>query len=216
MKIEETMVQYYAERAAEYERIYQKPERQDDLRELRRFVESAFLGRDVFEVACGTGYWTGVVAGSAASVLATDINDEVLAIARGKPIAPQRVSFRRAEAYSLQSGSQPCTGGLAAFWWSHIAKSRLREFLTSFHRVLAPGARVVFLDNVYVEGSSTPISRTDDAGNTYQLRTLNDGSAHEVLKNFPSEIELREAVRGIATNVRVEFLRYYWILSYVR
>ena len=43
MNVEEPMVRYYAERAAEYERIYQKPERQDDLRELRGFVHQSFL-----------------------------------------------------------------------------------------------------------------------------------------------------------------------------
>jgi hypothetical protein len=36
-----------------------------------------------------------------------------------------------------------------------------------------------------------------------------------VLKNFPTEPELRDAVAGLADDVQVEFLRYYWILSYV-
>jgi len=74
---------------------------------------------------------------------------------------------------------------------------------------------VVFIDNAYVEGSSTPDSRTDELGDVYQLRKLDDGSIHEVLKNFPTESELRAAVDGLATEVQVEFLRYYWILSYV-
>jgi len=50
----------------------------------------------------------------------------------------------------------------------------------------------VFFDNRYVEGSSTPISRRDAQGNTYQARKLDNGSAHEVLKNFPTERELIE------------------------
>ena len=71
------------------------------------------------------------------------------------------------------------------------------------------------MDNAYVEGSSTPLSRTDESGDTYQIRKLDDGSIHEVLKNFPTESELRAAVDGLATEVQVEFLRYYWIFSYV-
>jgi demethylmenaquinone methyltransferase/2-methoxy-6-polyprenyl-1,4-benzoquinol methylase len=77
-----------------------------------------------------------------------------------------------------------------------------------------PGAQVVFIDNVYVEGSSTPVSRTDAHGDTYQTRRLDDGSKHEVLKNFPTESALRAAVDGLATDMRVEFLQYYWILTY--
>jgi SAM-dependent methyltransferase len=215
MSIETSMVSYYAERAKEYERIYAKPERQADLSQLRSFLERAFAGADVFELACGTGYWTEVIVRSASSVFATDINEEVLAIARAKPIDPRKVQFHRQDGYKLPAMSPRFTGGLAAFWWSHVPRPRLQSFLHGFHHIFSPGARVVFIDNVYVEGSSTPVSRTDDSGNTYQVRRLDDGSTHEVLKNFPSETELRAAVDGLAEKVEVQLLRYYWVLSYV-
>ena len=215
MTFETSMAGYYAQRAGEYEAIYHKPERQADLQRLRNFVELVFAGADVFEVACGTGYWTEIVARSAASVFATDINEEVLAIARSKNIDLQKVIFQRVDAYALPSFPRQFTAGLSAFWWSHIPKHQLRGFLHGFHRVLSPGARVVFIDNVYVEGSSTPISRVDESGDTYQIRRLQDGSTHEVRKNFPTETELRAAVEGLASNVRIERLRFYWTLSYV-
>lgn len=208
------MVSYYAARACEYERIYQKPERQGDLRRLRSFVERVFAGADVFEVACGTGYWTEIVACRAASVLATDINEEVLAIARAKPMDVRKVTFQRADAYA-PSAPRRFNAGFSAFWWSHVPKSRIRSFLQTFHGMLTPGARVGFMDNVYVEGSSTPISRSDAQGNTYQCRRLHDGSTHEVLKNFPTESELRAAVEGMAWDVQVEFLPNYWTLTYL-
>jgi demethylmenaquinone methyltransferase/2-methoxy-6-polyprenyl-1,4-benzoquinol methylase len=125
------------------------------------------------------------------------------------------VVFRREDAYALPLFPQRFSSGLAVFWWSHIPKAKVHDFLRGFHRVLSPGGKVVFIDNAYVEGSSTPISRTDDRGDTYQIRRLDDGSTHEVLKNFPTEPDLRAAVEGLASDVRAEFLRYYWILSYV-
>jgi demethylmenaquinone methyltransferase/2-methoxy-6-polyprenyl-1,4-benzoquinol methylase len=215
MSIETSMVTYYAERAKEYEGIYDKPERQADLMELRAFVERTFAGADVFEVACGTGYWTEVLARSAASVFATDINEEVLAIARAKPIDSRKVEFHRQDAYAPPATSRRFTAGLAAFWWSHVRRAKVRDFLRSFHGAFSPGAKVVFIDNVYVEGSSTPISRRDESGDTYQLRKLDDGSTHEVLKNFPTDAELRAAVDGLAEDVQVQLLKYYWVLSYV-
>jgi demethylmenaquinone methyltransferase/2-methoxy-6-polyprenyl-1,4-benzoquinol methylase len=215
MSIEAAMAGYYAERAKEYERIYQKPERQADLRYLRNFVGSAFAGANVFEVACGTGYWTEILARSAASVVATDINEEVLAIARTKAIDTRKVEFRRKDAYALTDLPRRCNAGFSGFWWSHIPRARVRRFLEGFHGILSPGSKVLFMDNAYVEGSSTPISRTDEHGDTYQIRQLDDGSRHEVLKNFPTESELRATVDGLATDVRVESLPYYWILSYV-
>jgi demethylmenaquinone methyltransferase/2-methoxy-6-polyprenyl-1,4-benzoquinol methylase len=209
------MVSYYAERAAEYERIYHKPERQADLRHLRIYVERMFANADVFELACGTGYWTEILSRTAAWVAATDINEEVLEIARSKPIDIRKTTFRIADAYHLPDFAHRFTSGLSVFWWSHVPKARLRAFLRGFHRIFAPGARIVFIENCYVEGSSTPISRTDEHGDTYQLRRLDDGSTHEVLKNFPTEPELRAVVEDLALDVRVEFLEHYWILSYV-
>ncbi len=209
------MAGYYAKRAREYERVYQKPERQADLLTLRNYLEKTFAGADVLEVACGTGYWTEVLARSAASIVATGVNEEVLAIARGKLIGP-KVTFHQEDAYALRSSARRFNAGLSAFWWSHIPKSRLHAFLLGFHGVLSEGARVVFIDNVYVEGSSTPLSRADEHGDTYQIRRLDDGSTFEVCKNFPSESELLAAVRDLACDPRVEMLRYYWILSYVR
>src|SRR5207237_10299255 len=107
--METSMVRYYAERAAEYERIYAKPERQEDLRQLRGFVERTFAGANVFEIACGTGCWTEVVARSAASVVATDINEEVLAIARSKTMDRERTTIRKADAYALTPGPERFT-----------------------------------------------------------------------------------------------------------
>jgi ubiquinone/menaquinone biosynthesis C-methylase UbiE len=209
-----SLISYYAARAQEYERIYQKPERQDDLRWLRDFVGRTFTGARVCELACGTGYWTEILARSAASVMAMDINEEVLAMARSKPIDLLKTTFRKVDAYDLPMFPQRFSGGLAVFWWSHVPKAKLHDFLRGFHRVLLPGARVVYIDNRYVEGSSTPIARTDGNGDTYQIRRLDDGSTHEVLKNFPVESELRAAVEGLATKVRIDCLRYYWVLSY--
>jgi SAM-dependent methyltransferase len=214
MGIDASMVSYYARRAEEYERIYHKPERQDDLQRLREFLGRAFAGTCVFEVACGTGYWTEMIARAAASVVATDINEEVLAVARSKSIEPAKAVFRREDAYALPILPGKFDGGFAGFWWSHIPKARIDGFLRGFHRVLSPGARVVWIDNVYVGGSSTPVSRADENGNTYQMRRLDDGSKHEVLKNFPAENELRAAVEGLTASAQVEFLQYYWILSY--
>ena len=71
------------------------------------------------------------------------------------------------------------------------------------------------LDNNYVIGSSTPISRTDANGNTYQARPLQDGSTHEVLKNFPSQAELKQSGMAHRFNVETDTdlqlqIQHYW------
>ena len=52
------MQSYYAARAGEYDAVYEKPERQADLRQIEQWLPSALYGERLLEVACGTGYWT--------------------------------------------------------------------------------------------------------------------------------------------------------------
>jgi demethylmenaquinone methyltransferase/2-methoxy-6-polyprenyl-1,4-benzoquinol methylase len=96
-----------------------------------------------------------------------------------------------------------------------VPRARLRGFLHGLHACLEPGARVVFLDNRFVPGSSTPVSEEDAQGDTWQQRRLDDGSTHRVLKNFPTEAQLREAVAGLATDVRITTWGHYWALEYL-
>jgi SAM-dependent methyltransferase len=205
------MEAYYAQRAAEYEKIYAKPERQADLARMRSDIPALFEGRRVLEIACGTGYWTPLIAARAASVVALDYNEETLAIARTKAYPRRNVEFVRGDAYALPEWQQKLSACYAGFWWSHVPLSRLDAFLRGLHERLEPGAVVAFMDNRYVEGSSTPLSRRDAEGNTYQTRRLADGSTHEVLKNFPTPRELRE---HLGAEVRVTEYEYYWIASY--
>src|SRR6185436_11300113 len=113
------MLDYYSRRAAEYERIYHKPERQADLARLREHLRSLLTGRRVLEVACGTGYWTAAIADAALSITATDASEEVLEVARAKRL-DGRVTFRRADAWKAGELSCDFDAGLAAFWWSHV------------------------------------------------------------------------------------------------
>ena len=215
MKHASNLPDYYARRAGEYEKIFAKPERQADLACLRTLLPGLFAGRDVLEVACGTGYWTPLISGSARSILATDINEEVLEIARHKTYPKHNVEFRIADAYKLANVTGHFSAGFAGFWWSHISKQRLSHFLACFHSKLCPGALAVFLDNNYVEGSSTPIARRDSEGNTYQKRKLEDGAEFEVLKNFPKGNELCASVNEPADGVEVTQFKYYWCLRYM-
>jgi demethylmenaquinone methyltransferase/2-methoxy-6-polyprenyl-1,4-benzoquinol methylase len=95
-----------------------------------------------------------------------------------------------------------------------VPPQRLPGWLATLHDRLEPGARVVMLDNSYVQASSTPLSRRDEAGNTYQTRTLDDGSVHEVLKNFPTREQAFALLGPRAVDPEWVAFEHYWILSY--
>ncbi len=210
----ESMQAYYAARAPEYDKVYAKPERQADLRDIERWLPAVFLGKSVLEVACGTGYWTQFIAPVARDLLGIDAAAETLEIARSRPGAAT-ARFVVGDAYRLPATGAKFDAGFAGFWFSHVPLGRVDEFLRGFHAALAPGAVVVLLDNRLVPGSSLPIAERDAEGNTYQLRQLADGSTHRVLKNFPSEADLRRSLAGMASDVRYHEWPHYWALEYV-
>ena len=205
------MQSYYAARAPEYDRVYAKPERQADLRLIERWLPEVFRGRTVLEVACGTGYWTRFIATEAAAILAVDSAPETIRIAEQR-VPPDKVEFVVGDAYALPDSGRSFSAGFAGFWYSHVPGSRVREFLRGFHARLEPGAKVVLLDNRFVEGSSTPIGERDAEGNTYQTRRLDDGTSHRVIKNFTNEHELRSATEGLGSDFRYSARRHYWAL----
>jgi len=204
---------YYAARASVYDKVYLKPERQTNLRDIQAWLSEVFVKRSVLEIACGTGYWTQFYAPAAARVVAIDSAEETLCIAEGR-LHGSNVLLLAGDAYKLPVLDGTFDGAFAGFWWSHIPQSRVAEFLTGMHAVLLPGTKIVFLDNRYVPGSSTPISECDAEGNTYQLRQLEDGSMHRVLKNFPSRDELLAAVDSCAEVCEYHEWDYFWALAY--
>ena len=214
MGTEQEMSSYYAQRAAIYERVYLKPERHVDMRALETWLPRQFSGRRVLEVACGTGWWTLHGARDAAAWLATDINPETMDVARHKPL-PASVELAKVDAYTFaELGSQTFDAAFAGCWWSHVALTRLQPWLATLHARLQPGARVVMLDNRHVAGSSTPLSRTDADGNSYQNRQLDDGSVHEVLKNFPTRDQAFAQLGPRAQDPQWTDYGHYWVLSY--
>jgi len=209
-----TLLSYYAARASEYERIYLKSERQTDLRAIEQWLPPKFAGSRVIEVACGTGYWTQFIAPVAFHVLALDAAPETIRIAKTR-VPEGKVDFLVGDAHALPQHLGLFDAAFAGFWFSHVSKTRQREFLLGLAARLEPGAKVVLLDNLYVEGSSSPVIECDAEGNTFQNRQINDGPTYKVLKNFPSEAELLKLVAGLGEGPMLTTWQYYWAFEYV-
>ncbi len=207
------LVSYYKDRAKEYEKIYAKPERQEDLKTATSLLQEIFAEKQVLEIACGTGFWTEKIAKTASSILATDINETVIDVARKKDFSEKQVSFELADIYNfpIQDKFESLFGG---FIWSHILLQDLDTFLSTVNSLVSPGSTVVFMDNNYVEGSNHEITKRDELGNSFQTRKLEDNTSHLVLKNFPTEEFLREKLKDISSEIKFFNLQYFWILCY--
>lgn len=211
---EQDLVTYYKLRAPEYDKVYDRPDRQDDIGALRRLLPPAVTGRRVLELAAGTGYWTPLIAASAASVVATDINPETLAIAEARDYADAAPEFRIADAYAPETVAGEFDCIVAGYFLSHVPRDRVVPFLESAVRRVGSGGRVILFDNRYVPAGNLAISGIDQDGNTYQTRRLDSGDRFEVLKNFYDRDDLERLVRPYATTIEIQSLTYYWFLCF--
>ena len=204
---------YYASRAPIYDRVYQIPERQEDLRYLEGWIPTVFKEKSVLEIACGTGYWTQFIAPVAKEMAATDINEETLKFAEAR-IGVSNVRFRVEDAFRLSDSLGSFDAAFAGLWLSHVPKERFRAFFINLHKHLSSGAVVLLIDNSKAQCRELPIAETDVKGNTYQTRVLDDGTSYRVLKNFPSKKELSEVVGRIGVNADFRELEHFWIFQY--
>jgi SAM-dependent methyltransferase len=206
------LADYYRDRALEYDAIYAKPERRDDLAALHGLLPPLVAGRRVLEIAAGTGYWTRTLSTAAADITATDINATMLDVARTREYGPATVSFQVADAYALDQVCGQFDVVFLGFFWSHIRRADLPRFLAGLRDRLGADATVIVLDNRYVPGSSTPVSRRSADGDTFQHRTLTGGRSYEIVKNFPDRDQF---TADVSAEVSWTQLQYYWLATFV-
>lgn len=214
------MQEYYQQRAREYEEIYHRdePRRQKEQADIASALKTILQGRKVLEVACGTGYWTQYVSQTAASVVATDINKEVLDIARTTKEYSVPTDFVQSDAFNLPFQQHLFDGGFANLWFSHLRKSERKPFLDHFHSKLQPGAQVIMADNVFNEGVGGELVRPEGEEDTYKLRTLKDGRQYLIIKNYPTYEELIDIFRGYTASFNegnVYCGNHFWFVSYI-
>ena len=211
--ITEQSAQFYAKTASNHDRIYDRPERQEDLAAMRTHVAEVLRGHTVLELACGTGYWTRIIAEVADKVVATDINPEMIAMAALRKLPADKVELRVADATALPADIGDFTAVFIGFWWSHVKREEYEKFLANLKARVGKDVLIVLLDEAYVEGSSPTVSRTDMEGNTYHISTAPDGERYEIPKTYPSDSALRKKLASSVREIRIVRLEYYWLLT---
>ncbi|MBX7226197.1 MAG: class I SAM-dependent methyltransferase [Chitinophagales bacterium] len=209
----EDVISYYNARAREYDKVYQNPDEQEDLQTATALFQQLFAKKAVLEVACGTGYWTEVIATTVTSIVATDINESVINIAKIKQTR-DNVCFELSDMFHLSS-EKKFDGLFGGFIWSHILLQDLDGWIAKLHDHVFPGGIMAFIDSNPLVGTHHDIkhiAKTDSFGNTYQLRNLEDGTQHLLLKNFPTKDFLQQKLSAIGTDITYTQLKHYWIV----
>jgi demethylmenaquinone methyltransferase/2-methoxy-6-polyprenyl-1,4-benzoquinol methylase len=199
-------IEYYRERAAEYDEWFLRSGRYDrgeahnrqwfaEVEILRDALDSEHPQGNVLELACGTGIWTTHLTAHAERLVAVDVSRESLEINRQR-VADDRVDYVRADLFTWQPSRQ-FDFIFFAFWLSHIPASRFDTFWDRVHNALRAEGRVFFIDSLPAQEATARDHDPRDRGG-HAVRQLNDGRTFEIVKIYynPEELLYRLKNRG--------------------
>lgn len=216
MKEINDIIRYYSDRTHDYDLTAGYLDKEaEKMRAVMKQRHQAFTkNKDVLEIACGTGYWTHVIAETAKSVLATDVSRTMIALAQEKYKHLSNVTFRVSDAYSLENVHGTFNAAYAHWWWSHMPKSKIRDFLLVLHNKLLPGSQVLFSDHLPEYRDQDIDYTVNDDADRIEKRTLDNGKTYLVIKNFPTLEEIQAYSDGLAENINYKEYDGYWELQY--
>lgn len=208
-------LQYYRQRASEYDEWWERRGRYDrgpeinarwqaEIQAVRKAFDGLALDGHILELAPGTGYWTELLAERAARVTALDGSAEMIALNRARLGAlATKVEYREVDLFEWEPDR--CWDGLVfCFWISHVPRDRLDEFFSRCRRALTEGAPIFFLDGQRVQESTAVDHMLPDRASEIMVRKLNDGREFRIVKNFhePDDLVAVAAAADIELDVR--------------
>ena len=164
---------------------------------------------DVLELAGGTGWWTERLARSAARITVVDGSAETLAHNRAR-VQREDVEYVVADLFGWQP-EQTYDVVFFSFWLSHVPRARFGAFWDLVRSCLGPGGRAFLVDS---RADATPDSTARDPyivdyAPDLQLRRLNDGSEHRVVKVKYEPDELERLITAEGWRVDIDATRRF-------
>jgi ubiquinone/menaquinone biosynthesis C-methylase UbiE len=212
MTSDNDIVDYYRQRAAEYEQIYYRdiPARRQEIADEEIRLKELVKGKSVLDTPCGTGYWTYTASQTARAVVASDLLAEMITEAAAKPY-PQPVQFVQSDLYHPPFADSSFDIVTLGFWLSHHSRQDFDSLFQSLGRIIKADGLVWMIDNnPPAEGDLNHSEGTDEFGNNLKKRFLDDGREYVIIKNYFTEDDLREVLSPFFAIQRLTFGNYYW------
>lgn len=196
-------LRYYRARAAEYDATSYGAV-SGERASVPAIVDRLEISGDVLELACGTGIWTAELARHATTLTAVDGAPEMIGLARER--VPEGVRF---ECVDLFHWTPTPSWDVVFFsaWLSHVPADRFDGFWSSVAAALRPGGRAVALDELPARALHEAQIRGEVA-----VRTLRDGTKHEIVKVFWEPDALVERLAALGWRASVTPIEHGWFI----
>jgi ubiquinone/menaquinone biosynthesis C-methylase UbiE len=214
------MMEYYDERAPEYDEIYQgKGPSISEPQVYKKDVEAIeVMCRDfgrghLIDVGCGTGYWLPFYSGNCTGITLVDQSRRMLGECqkRIKELEMDaEVHFVKGNFMDVRFFSKVYDAAVAGFFISHLQKDNERRFWNKLRRLLKPEADVLWID-----GSWSKTRKKYRAKDGFQKRTLNDGRIFTIYKKYYDEHDIRAITAEYSLTLRTLYAGEVFFAAHV-
>jgi ubiquinone/menaquinone biosynthesis C-methylase UbiE len=142
--------------------------------------------------------WTRHLISRAQSLTALDSSPEMIELARSR-CGNRSPTFIVADVFNWEP-DRDYDSVFFGFWLSHVPPQRIAAFWKLAEHCLAPGGRVLFVD----EGAPRALNDPAAADSPVVKRQLRDGTIHEIVKIFYETEELRRMLADFGWTANVD------------
>jgi 2-polyprenyl-3-methyl-5-hydroxy-6-metoxy-1,4-benzoquinol methylase len=213
-------VQYYRERASEYDEWFFRQGRYDrgenhrqqwfsEVAEVEEVLRAATPSGDILELACGTGLWTQHLVPCATHLTAVDASPEAIALNQRRVVASDSVDYIVADLFNW-TPNQQFDFVFFGFWLSHVPMEQFAPFWQMVKGSLKSNGQVFFVDSRFTQAST---ARNHAALNQqgYSERKLNDGRTYRVVKIFHEPTQLQALLKSLGWLGHVHYTENYFL-----
>jgi 2-polyprenyl-3-methyl-5-hydroxy-6-metoxy-1,4-benzoquinol methylase len=219
LDILQEQVQYYRDRAPEYDQWFFRQGRYDrgaahrqqwlaEVTQVEAALRAAQPAGGILELACGTGLWTRHLAPLAAHLTAVDASPEVIAINRQR-VGSVAVEYVIADLFHWQP-ERLYDFIFFGFWLSHVPKDKFAGFWHMVKSALKPRGRVFFVDSL-LNQASTAEDHAPLHQQGYSERKLDDGRLYRVIKLFYQPAQLQELLQNLGWKSEIHQTENYFL-----
>jgi ubiquinone/menaquinone biosynthesis C-methylase UbiE len=205
------MLEYYDERASEYEEAYTlgtgtasipDPEVfKAEARVLAGIVGRFARGR-IMDLACGTAFWLPEYAPNCSHITLFDQSDRMLLEARAKVKRlglVDRCAFERGDLFEHEFERDAYDTALVGFLLSHLTEAHEHVLFDALRTMLGTSGRFLILDSAWSPERATVNDKVER-----QPRRLNDGTTFEIYKRYCDRDDIARWAADYDVDLHVE------------
>ncbi len=192
--VEKEMMQYYDERAKEYDLIYggkgpaslKTDTYLKDVKKISSIVKEYGAGR-IIDIACGTGFWFPKYAKNCADFTFVDQSKKMLGECKKRVISSgyaDRSKFFQMDVLDIKLNTK-FNSAIIGFLLSHFDERQESRFFSLLKDILADDGTFLVLDSTWTDERKKVKSKED-----VQERKLTDGRKFKIYKKYFNEDDL--------------------------